>query len=188
MGNSSTLELVIQKIEVVKASHLIVAVDGRCAAGKTTLAMQIKDFLGGNIIHMDHFFLPPEIRTEARLSEPGGNVDYARFLAEVLSPLVKALPFSYKPYDCSKKQFGESIQIRPHRVNIVEGAYSCHPLFIDSYNLKVFLTVDKEEQLRRIKHRNGEAALDFAQKWIPLEEQYFEFFNIAEQCEVIIGA
>lgn len=185
MGNNSILESVLHKIEAVKTSRILIAIDGRCASGKTTLAMDIKNAAGGNVIHVDHFFLPPDLRTEARLSEPGGNVDYERFLKEALQPLTEALPFSYKPFNCATRQFGDSIQIQPHRINIIEGAYSCHPLFIGSYNLKIFLTVDKAEQLRRIQQRNGEAAaLNFVHKWIPLEEQYFEFFKIDEQCDI----
>ena len=173
------LETVLEKIESLCAPHLLIAIDGRCASGKTTLAMRLADVLRANVIHMDHFFLPPELRTPERLSQPGGNVHYERFLHEVLEPLEKALLFSYQPYDCGNQRLGESIQIQPRRVNIVEGTYSCHALFASRYHLRVFMSIDKAEQLRRVKERNGEAAVpDFVQKWIPLEERYFEFSQI----------
>ena len=57
----------------------IVAIDGRCASGKSTLAAYLKSALACSVIHMDHFFLQPHQRTEKRLREPGGNVDYERF-------------------------------------------------------------------------------------------------------------
>lgn len=41
--------------ECDKASMLI-AIDGRCAAGKTTLAALLKKEINCNIIHMDDFF------------------------------------------------------------------------------------------------------------------------------------
>lgn len=34
----------------------IIAIDGRCAAGKTTLADRLVKELGGDVIHMDDFF------------------------------------------------------------------------------------------------------------------------------------
>lgn len=34
----------------------IIAIDGRCAAGKTTLAARLVKELGGDVIHMDDFF------------------------------------------------------------------------------------------------------------------------------------
>lgn len=33
----------------------IIAIDGRCAAGKTTLAARLVKELGGDVIHMDDF-------------------------------------------------------------------------------------------------------------------------------------
>ena len=46
----------------------------------------------------------------------------------------------------------ESIQFR-----IVEGSYSCHPLFGRYASLTVFMDVEPGEQMRRISLRNGEA-------------------------------
>ena len=39
--------------------RVIVAIDGRCAAGKTTLADHLKQELGTTVFHMDDFFSPP---------------------------------------------------------------------------------------------------------------------------------
>ncbi|MEG0895400.1 MAG: uridine kinase, partial [Oscillospiraceae bacterium] len=50
---------------------LIVGIDGRCAAGKTTISEKIVKELGGSIIHTDDFFLPMELRTKERLAEIG---------------------------------------------------------------------------------------------------------------------
>ena len=40
--------------------RVLVAIDGRCAAGKTTLAASLQAQLGCNVFHMDDFFLRPE--------------------------------------------------------------------------------------------------------------------------------
>lgn len=39
-----------------RKSSYIVAVDGRCASGKTTLAEELAECLSCSVIHMDHFF------------------------------------------------------------------------------------------------------------------------------------
>ena len=66
----------------------LVAIDGRCASGKTTLAALLqKQIQDCYVVHMDHFFLREEQRTKERLETPGGNVDHERVLADVLQPL-----------------------------------------------------------------------------------------------------
>lgn len=165
--------------------HLLIAIDGRCAAGKTTLAARLQEACGCNVIPMDHFFLRPEQRTAQRMSEPGGNVDYERFLKEVLIPLKKGEMFSYRPYDCHRQGLIEAVRVAPNSVNIIEGSYSCHPVLYQNYDLTIFLTVDEAEQLRRIRCRNGEAgAAQFQEKWIPLEERYFSAYHVKERCNL----
>ena len=68
---------------------------------------------------------------------------------------------------------------------IIEGSYSCHPTLQKQYNMKIFLSVEPEEQINRIKKRNGEKAVNaFRQKWIPLEELYFSTYNIKQNCDL----
>ncbi len=174
---SSTAELLRRR------DRIILAVDGRCAAGKTTLAALFQQKTGCNIFHMDSFFLRPEQRTPQRLAQPGGNVDRERFLRQVLLPLKEGQPFSYHPYDCSRQALGEEISVRPAAITLVEGSYSCHPELWDFYDLRIFLTVEKTAQLARILKRNGpEQAAVFRERWIPMEEAYFSAFDIPQRC------
>ena len=83
----------------------IVAIDGRCASGKTTLCSFIEQKTGYTVLHLDHFFLQPHQRTPQRLAQPGGNVDYERFWQQVMVPLRQGVSFSYRPYDCSVQQW-----------------------------------------------------------------------------------
>ena len=100
---------------------LIIAIDGRCASGKTTLAQAISEQLDCNVIHMDDFFLRPEQRTPERLSTPGENIDHERFLEEVLIPLSKGLPIKYRPFECHKMDLGNEICLAPKKINIMAG-------------------------------------------------------------------
>lgn len=151
----------------------IVAIDGRCAAGKTTLAAELRRRLDCTVFHMDDFFLRPVQRTAARLSTPGGNVDYERFAEEVLLPLRQGGDVVYRPYRCAAGRLGDAVTVTPDRIVLVEGCYACHPALRDSYDLRVMLTVAPEEQLRRLRLRDPQKAEMFRQKWIPLEELYF---------------
>ena len=165
-------------------SHLLVAIDGRCASGKTSLAGKLQRHYGCNVIHMDHFFLRPEQRTQERLNTPGENVDHERFLEEVLMPLKRGEGFSYCPFDCSVQTLSEPVTIIPGALTIIEGSYSCHLTLRDHYDLRIFLTVGSKEQMCRITERNGEEkAKMFQNRWIPLEERYFSAFEVAERCD-----
>ena len=80
MRSLRTVSELTEELRVLPTGMRIIAIDGRCAAGKTTLAARLAKELGGDVIHMDDFFLPPALRTQERRSEPGGNVHYERFL------------------------------------------------------------------------------------------------------------
>lgn len=164
--------------------NLLVAIDGRCAAGKTTIALQLQNIYHCNVIHIDHFFLRNEQRTEARLNTPGENIDHERFLEEVLIPLKSGKTFSYRPFDCKKQCMSEEKIVYPNVINIIEGSYSCHSALWEYYDLKLFLTVNQEEQFCRILRREGsEKAEIFKKRWIPLEEDYFSFYKIEKRCD-----
>ncbi len=141
---------------------------------KSTLAKDLQKQLDCNVIHMDDFYLQPHQRTTKRLREPGGNVDYERFETEVLQPMLTGEAFSYRPYDAHAVCFLPEVIVSPKKVTIIEGSYACHPRLRRSYDLRIFLTVDRQEQLERIRKRNGEEREEmFERIWIPLEERYF---------------
>lgn len=163
----------------------IIALDGRAASGKTTMARQLAEILDADVIHMDDFFLPMELRTEQRLATPGGNVHYERFREEVLPHLAKPEPFAYRKFECSIKNFNGVRPIGTKPFRIVEGSYSLHPELGDYADLTVFSDVEPEEQLRRIRERNGEDGAEmFKNRWIPLEEAYFGAYHIAERADI----
>ena len=164
-----------QKIDALLAQkdRVIVAIDGKCASGKTTLAAQLEKCYDCNVLHMDDVFLRPEQRTPERFAEIGGNVDYARFQEEVLLPLKSGKAFSYRPFDCSTFTLGAPVSVTPKKLTIVEGSYSCHPHFGDPYDLILLLTVDAETQRQRILERPAFLHRRFFEEWIPMENRYF---------------
>lgn len=163
----------------------VVVIDGRCAAGKTTLAAIFAEELDAPCIHMDDFFLRPEQRTKERYSEAGGNLDRERFFSEVISNI--GCDFSYSPFLCRSMTLGEKICIRRSEFLVIEGAYSLHPSFGKYYDYAIFADVSSKTQMSRILNRNGEGALSvFRDRWIPMEEKYFLTFNIKELCDISI--
>ena len=148
---------------------VVVAIDGKCTSGKTTLAAQLSQIYDCNVFHMDDFFLRPEQRTAERFTEIGGNVDYERFNEEVLLPLKSGKPFSYRPFDCSTFQLTDPVTVRPKKLNIIEGTYSLHPYFGDIYDLKILLTISPELQRYRVLQRPAFLHKRFFEESVPAE-------------------
>lgn len=187
MTQDSILQVIKARADALLADRerIIIAIDGRCASGKSTLSVALAQLLHAPVIHMDDFFLRPHMRTPERLAEPGGNVDKERFSVEVFPFLRAGRAFSYTPFDCHTCDFSAPVHISPSPVILVEGSYACCPEFRDSYDLHIFLTVDPAVQLQRIADRNGPSCVKmFKEKWIPLEECYFQAFDVEGHCEL----
>ena len=183
----------------------VIAIDGMCGSGKTSLAAFLQSVYSCSIIHADDFFLPPELRTDKRYAEPGGNIHYERFLSEITEKLcaykrqartgagtqsaqitqTMHLPasLSYRRFSCSDMTYQEEpVQIPLTPLIIVEGSYCLRPEFCSAYDLSVFLSCPKETQKERILKRNGPEMLRmFQEKWIPMENRYFDFYKIREK-------
>ena len=85
-------EFMLRLLEGKPVCPFLVAIDGRCTAGKTTLAGLLQGKRSCNVVHMDDFYLPFAKRTPERMAQPGGNMDFERLLSEVLLPLKRADP------------------------------------------------------------------------------------------------
>lgn len=182
------LEIVMQHIDglLARKDRVIVAIDGKCTSGKTTLAAKLAKVYDCTVFHMDDFFLRPEQRTQERYEQTGGNVDYERFYEEVLIPLLAGGEFAYRPFDCKTFTLVDPIRVAAKKLTIIEGSYSQHPYFKDPYDLKVLLTVEEETQRRRVLERPAFVQERFLTLWIPMENAYLEHFRIAEKADLVL--
>lgn len=165
--------------------YVVIAIDGCAASGKTTLAKKLSNMFNASVIHMDDFFLPLEKRTEERLNTPGGNIDYERFKEEVVNNLDN--DFTYNAFNCSIMKVDKEVFVKKTNLLIIEGSYSLHPYFGKYYDLSIFLDIDKDEQINRIRKRDGEFMLKkFVDKWIKYETNYHEFYHIKSIVDIYI--
>ncbi len=173
-------------IDTHQNERLTMAIDGNSCAGKSYLAKLLNTIYDCNVFHMDDYFLRPEQRTAERFACPGGNIDRERFEEEILIPLSKSSELSFRPFDCSSFSLSEPIRVDYKKLNIIEGSYSMHPELQKYYDLSVFLSVSAETQSRRVKTRDPEMAEMFFARWIPMENTYFEVFDIKSSCDIAV--
>lgn len=168
--------------------HIIVAMDGRCASGKTTLAIKIQQEISCNIVQMDDFFLPSELKTKERLEKVAGNIHDERIKREVLSPWKQdpKQTVKYRPYNCQTNTYDSPIILQAKKLNIVEGVYSMHPDLLNFYDYKIFLTVDEKTQRERLQKRDPKQLNLFLKQWVPMEEKYFKQTKIHDKSDLII--
>ena len=95
---------------------LVLALDGRCGSGKTTLANTLaRQFPASITLHTDDFYLPPTQRIRGWEKTPCANMDLARLRDEALRPAYEGQPVQYRAYSCSlrlpRSQAGASIML-----------------------------------------------------------------------------
>ncbi|MDD4540959.1 MAG: AAA family ATPase [Eubacteriales bacterium] len=179
------LESEILRLKQSAKDLIIIAIDGSSAAGKSTLAADLSARFNAQLFHIDDYFLTTEQRTEERLALVGEFFDKERLLTEVLEPLRVGEEAVSRRFDCSSQSFSEPQLIPGKRIVIVEGVYSLHPDLQKYYDLKIFLYVERQEQLRRLRQRNPEKLDLYLYEWLPREEAYFKKYNFPEANRVL---
>ncbi|MBQ2935695.1 MAG: hypothetical protein IJD96_05590 [Lachnospiraceae bacterium] len=172
-----------------KKPNLIIGIDGNAAAGKTTLAQCLMELYDGEVIHMDEFFLPGQLRTPMRMEEVGGNIHYERFIAEVVEGIRSGKAFEYRVFSCSDMNYTGVKRISNRKMLIIEGSYSMREDFREVYDCKIFLKLQEDVQKQRIMARNGKEMYEiFRDKWIPMENRYFEACKTEEICDLKVDS
>lgn len=164
----------------------VISIDGPCGGGKSTLTSEIENELGFNILHMDDFYLPFDKRDKNWMNTIAGHMDFDRLIEKVLKPYKAGQKTNYISYDCHSDMYLQEIPIVLDKILVIEGSYTSHPILDKYVDLKVFVDIDKDEQVNRLTKRNPDVVDKFLAMWVPFENNYFESLKIKEHSDLVV--
>ena len=179
-------EALFSRIESLLKSRgrMVIAIDGNSGAGKTTLAGLLADRYKARVFHGDDYFPRPGQPAAQRL--PGGNLDLARFMEEVIAPIREDRDGYVRRFDCRTGKLQDPRHIPYAPITIVEGSYCLHPALGPYYDLALFLKAEPGSQRARLQSRYDAARFQRAmEEWVPRENAYFQTYNIPAKCDFV---
>ena len=188
---------VVQQIVAadVICSTLLVAVDGKGCAGKSTLAATLASELEATgrrveVIHFDDFYLPLSLRPEGVGSEKpiGGDFDWERLRDQVLVPLRGRRVARFARYDWIEDALAETHEVVPGAIVIVEGISSSRQELAALYDLRVWVDCPRQLRLNRGIARDGETyRARWEQDWMPSEDRYVNEHRPDKKADFVVG-
>ena len=167
MKRSDLLDLLVENILDIKHDRpLLVAIDGRDAAGKTVLAKELANKLravGANVIEssIDGFHNPSTIRYRMGRDSPEGfyrdsfNLPAVKIL--LLDPL-KTGDLRYKAYafdhTFDRAVMGPFLHADPNSILVFDGIFTHRPELREYWDYSIYLYIDEKESIRRGEARN----------------------------------
>lgn len=166
-----------------------VALDGRSAVGKTTLAAQLAEMLEATVIEGDDFYAGGiEVRSERPAELVAACIDWKhqRLALEALRAGRDASWHAFD-WDAFDGRASAALTVKsPRPIVILEGVYSARPELSDLIDLAVMLRLDEAIRESRLIAREGHIT-PWERQWHAAEDYYFEFIRPLTSFDVLIG-
>jgi len=171
------------------ARPLIVALDGRSAVGKTTLAAALGERLGAAVIEGDDFYAGGTgVRAEAPAALVAACIDWQR-QRHVLEALRAGEEAAWHAFDWEAFDGGlcaEATVKAPAPIVILEGVYAARPELADLIDIAVMLRTDEGLRESRLLAREGGIGA-WERQWHAAEDYYFEFIRPLTSFDILVS-
>jgi uridine kinase len=181
----------IASLLAVMPAPVLVALDGRSAAGKSTLAQQVAARTAALVIDGDDFYRGGN-DAFWRARSPAEKVDLVidwRRQRALLTKLRQGEPARWQPYDweADDGRLGAEVQVGPAAVVLLDGAYSARPELADLFALRALLNVPRPVRRERLLRREGEPyRAEWEARWAEAEDLYFERLMPPESFDLVL--
>jgi uridine kinase len=172
---------------------VLVALDGRGGAGKSTLAGELAATTGVVVIDGDDFYSGRSAQ-EWDAMTPAERVEHCldwRRQRSVLETLYRGEVATWQPYDWDADDGGladRTLLCDPTWVVLLEGAYSARPELADLLDLRVLLSVPDEVRREQLRAREGERyRAEWEARWAAAEDYYFEHVMPPVAFDLVLG-
>ena len=185
VATSRALETVAQlAAEIAEGSQrqapFVVALDGRSASGKSTVAGVLAAELDVAMVDCDDFYAGgslAEWQARSPAEKADWCIDWRRLRAEAVEPLLAGRTATWRPFDWDA---GHGLADhwtarKPGPVLVLDGAYSARPELADLVDLAVLVALEDDgERRRRLRARDGNDDVAAWQAvWDEAEDHYF---------------
>lgn len=194
MDPAALLAREIREIASERPDPVLVALDGRSAAGKSTLAAAVAPLVGAHVLDGDDFYSGGTAETWDAMSaaeKASHCIDWRR-QRPVLEKLARGEPASWRPYDWEADDGSLSdppVNCDPAPVIILDGAYSARPELADLFHLRVLLDAPTDLRKMRLVQREGEDyRVDWNRRWDDAEHWYFAAVMPPDSFDLVIPA
>ncbi|WP_258066603.1 aminodeoxychorismate synthase component I [Arthrobacter sp. GMC3] len=159
---------------------MIIAVDGRSGAGKTTVALELAALLRRHhtvsLFHLEDIY-------------PGwdGLADgVERYVSTVLEPLRLGQPATWTAWDWAAKHDGASRTTAVSDVVLVEGVGAAHSSAMPLVDVVIWVEAPTPQRKRRALDRDGETYAPFWDRWAAQEELLFASGSAAAAADIMV--
>jgi uridine kinase len=192
MTSAETLVSAIRRVG--RPEPILVAVDGRSAAGKSTLAAEVAGRIAASVIDGDDFYAggSEAVWDAMSAAEMAAHCIDWRRQRSVLETLARGEEARWHAYDWDAgdgRLMEQPTICPPSPTVILEGAYSARPELADLFHLRVLYDAPTGLRHRRWFEREGEGYDDdWARRWSKAEDWYFARVMPPEEFDLVIPA
>lgn len=163
-----------------RPAPVIIAIDGRSGAGKTTLALELAALLREHrkvsVFHLEDIY-------------PGWNglaAGVERYVSTVLEPLSQGLPAQWTSWDWENHYDGALRTTAPAEVVIVEGVGAAHATARPFVDVVVWVDADPGNRKARALGRDGATFAPHWHQWAVQEDELLALDNPAAEADLLV--